>query len=250
MPLTEEQWMALARDLRRTLDRIAPDWTDSNTHDPGVTMLEALAFAITDLHHRRHSFDERARGLARTVAELAGALAVPSAGNDDCGSGLQRVNYTVGMVLGVDDFRAEQEYVRQRLNRRNRLLVGTGIASGLLVTVERDTGGSRAVIAPGLAFDASGNEIVIDRPFTQALPARGTPLFVLLRHAERLCHFVPVPGDPSSTEEVIQATRIAETFQVELAPATAEDAVALARLRLVRGQWRSDPAFKPSHLRG
>jgi hypothetical protein len=250
VPLTEEQWMVLARDLRRTLGRIAPDWTGSNTHDPGVTVLEALAYTITDLHRRRHSFDERARGLARTVAELAGALAVPSAGGDDGSEGLQRVNYMVGMVLGVDDFRAGQEYVRQRLNRRNRLLVGTGIASGLQVTVERDTSGSRAVIAPGLAIDASGNEIVIDRPFTQALPAQGTPLFVLLRYAERLCRFVPVPSDPASTEEVMQATRIAETFHVELAPATTEDAVALVRLRLVRGQWRLDPTFRPAHLRG
>lgn len=249
MPLTEEQWMILARDLRRTLGRMAPDWTDSSTHDPGVTVLEALAYTITDLHHRRHSLDERTRGLARTVAELADALAVPSAGSDDSSEGLQRVNYLSGMVLGVEDFRAEQEYVRQRLNRRNRLLVGTGIAGGLQVTVERDTSGSRVVIEPGLAFDASGNEIVIDRPFTQALPAQGTPLFVLLRYAERLCRFVPAPPDPSSTEAVTQATRIAETLQVELAPATTKDAVALARLRLVRGRWRPDPAFKPLHVR-
>lgn len=248
MPLTDEQWMVLARDLRRAFGRIAPEWTETNTHDPGVTVLEALAYAITELHHRRHSLDERARGLARTVAEFAGALAEPDAVTADCGSGLQRVNYTLGMVLGAEDFQAEQDYVRQRLNRRNRLLVGTGIASGLQVTVERDATGTRAVIAPGLAFDPNGNEIVVDEPFAQALPARGTPLLVLLRYRERLCRLVPVPADPSSPEAVMQATRIAETFQVELASATSEDTVALAHLQLVRGRWRHDPTFKPPHL--
>lgn len=30
-------------------DPAAPAWTDANAHDPGVTLLEALAFAVSAL---------------------------------------------------------------------------------------------------------------------------------------------------------------------------------------------------------
>lgn len=48
MPLDDEQWSALARELRRAAARVAPGWTDSGTHDPGVTVLELLAYALAD----------------------------------------------------------------------------------------------------------------------------------------------------------------------------------------------------------
>ena len=109
-PLTETQWTALARDLQVALKCVAPDWTDLNTHDPGVTVLEVLAYALTALQYRRSTLDERTRLLARRVAERAGALATSGPDNDadDCEAGLQRVNFMQGMVLGVDDFRAKQ----------------------------------------------------------------------------------------------------------------------------------------------
>src|SRR3954452_4711574 len=37
----------------RQLERLAgPQWTDFNTHDPGITILEQLCYAITDLGYR------------------------------------------------------------------------------------------------------------------------------------------------------------------------------------------------------
>ena len=151
MPLNEEQWTVLARDLQRALARAsgAPEWTDHNTHDPGITVLEALDYALTDLQYRGNALDDHARRLAQRVAERASALAGSAAGNDDCGHGLQRVNYAHGQLLGVDDFRAEQDYVRRRLSRHNRLLHGVGIVCGLDVTVERDDDGSRVVDRAG-----------------------------------------------------------------------------------------------------
>lgn len=250
MSLTDKQWMLLARDLRKVAGRVAPEWTDSNTHDPGVTVLELLSYAITDLHTRRHAFDERARRVAASVAELAAVLATPQGQGDACPEGLQRVNFMTGMMLGVEDFRAEQAYVRERLDRRNRLLLGSGIAGGLEVTVERDTGAGRLVVSPGLAIDASGHEIVVERPHGQALPPAGAPLFVLLRYVETPCRFVPVSSDPAVTDPAMQATRITETFQVELAAAADDVAVAVAKLRVQRGRWRLDPSFKPARLRG
>ena len=247
MSLTEKQWTILARDLRRALERSAPDWTATDTHDPGTTVLEVLAFARTDLQDRRERLVETARLLARTVAERASALAAPAAGDgsDDCGPGLQRVNYASGMLLGIDDFRAEQDYLRHRLGRHNRLLHGTGIVSGLEVTVEHRTAGSVVAIAPGLALDPSGQEIFVDLAVTLALPAHATRLLVLLGYAEHLCRTLPVAAGAPNT----QPTRIAETFKIELAPVPAAESVPIARLRQVRGRWRLDPTFKAARLR-
>lgn len=39
-----------------------PEWTDHNTHDPGVTLLEALRFAITRIHRALIRFGDGIRG--------------------------------------------------------------------------------------------------------------------------------------------------------------------------------------------
>ena len=254
MPLTEKQWATLARDLQRALARVAPEWTDHNSHDPGITVLEALCCVLTDLANRGVALDERGRALARVLAERASVLATPPARDTggDCGPGLQRVNYGVGMVLGVDDFNTEQNYLRERLNRHNRVLHGTGIASGLGINVEQDAAGSHVVIAPGLALDPVGNEIAVDQVIQLALPTQGADCFVLLRYAEHPCRPAPVvadaSGDPSDPGGDLHPTRIVETFSVALAAEGAADAVAIARLRPVRGRWRVDARFKPVRL--
>ena len=74
MPMTEQHWTALARYLQDILPRAAPDWTTSNSHDPGITVLEVLNYALTDLQVRR-PLDDSARSLAGDVAGQATALA-------------------------------------------------------------------------------------------------------------------------------------------------------------------------------
>jgi hypothetical protein len=255
MPLTDKQWKTLARDLRSAIARVAPEWTDTNEHDPGITVLEVLCYAITDLQYRSDALDGRARLLARTVAERASVLAEPAPGDagDECAAGLQRVNYTTGMLLGVDDFKTEQQYLRDRLRRHNRLLHGSGIAAGLDVAVEQDAAGSRITIAPGFALDPAGNEICVEQPVQLALPPPGPELFVLLHYAEQPCRNVPVvasgTGDDAVGGTLSQPTRIVETFSVALAAAPEADSVALARLKQFRGRWRVDARFKVARWR-
>lgn len=252
MPLTDKQWTGLARDLQRALKRVAPDWTDAGPHDPGITVLELLAFVLDELQSRSDALDPPARMLARRVAERASALATALAtAADDCeGAGaLQRVNYVSGMLLGVDDFRVEQDYFRTRLNRHNRLLHGSGIVDGLAVTVEAGTNGSPQVtIAPGFALDRHGNEICVDKPVVLALPAQGSALFVQLSYAEQSTGLAPMPGASPFDETTAQATRIAETFNATLEAEPSGDAVVVARLRQVRGRWRVDTGFKAPRL--
>jgi hypothetical protein len=46
-------WSALReRGLRLIQDRAGATWTDYNAHDPGITILEQLCYALTDLSHR------------------------------------------------------------------------------------------------------------------------------------------------------------------------------------------------------
>jgi hypothetical protein len=254
MPLTETQWTDLARNLQVALERVAPEWTDVDMHDPGVAVLEALAYALAALGYRRSTLDERASLLARRVTDLARALATPEPDNsaDDCEAGLQRVNFIQGMVLGVDDFQTAQDCARKRMNRRNRVLYGTGIASGLGVTVQHDTSGSCVVIAPGLALDPAGNEICLDQPMKCPLSTQGGVRFVLLLYKELLCRRVPSsatePLDATNGAPTPQPTRIAETFKAYVAPAPDADALTIARLRHVRGRWRIDPTFKAKRV--
>lgn len=74
----------------------------------------------------------------------------------------KHVNYNLGMVLGVDDFRQEFAYLSGRDKWMVRELIGYGTACGLRVTVEADgtTGkGLRVEVAPGVAVSPQGQMI-------------------------------------------------------------------------------------------
>ena len=253
MPLDDRQRAAFARDLRRAVARVAPDWTDFGANDPGVTMLQLLAFTLEDLEYRHAALDPHARLLARDVAARAAALAAALEGaSDDCGDGLSRVDYFTGMVLGSDDFSAEQDYFRQRLNRLNRLLHGSGVVTGLAVTVAGTGSAASVTIAPGFALDRAGNELCVATPCSLSLPAAGGALLVVIAYRERPCRPVPTPGNDTDPAGAIasglRASRIVETFDATLAVAPAADALAIARVHRVRGRWRVDPGFKPSRV--
>jgi GAF domain-containing protein len=75
MPLGEAQWNELARELQRAWARVAPEWSDLNAHDPGITVLELLAYALTDLSLRSVALDDHGRRIAGRVAGCAAARA-------------------------------------------------------------------------------------------------------------------------------------------------------------------------------
>jgi hypothetical protein len=244
MRLTEEQWTLLARRVQHAMVESAPGWTESAAHDPGITLLQALDYALDQLQLRRPGLDAQGRRLAARVAERALTLAQRPLDDGDCGPGLQRVRYAAGMVLTPEDFQADQDYFRSRLRRRNRLVHGTGVVSGLAVHVEPSATGGRVVVEPGLAFDAMGNEIDVEEPGVLWLPASGDVQLVLLRHVEWPCR----PTTTAAAEpdpDAVQATRTVETFAVDCAAAADAKAVAIARVRNVRGQWRLDKSFRP-----
>jgi hypothetical protein len=246
--LSEAQWQSLASALQRAMTRLVPDWTAHNTHDPGITVLELLSYALTDLQYRSDTVDANGRALARHVARLAESLA-RATGTDDCPPGLQRVNYFSGMQLGVDEFTAEQDYFLKKLHRRNRVLHGAGVVSGLRVALERTGSNARVVIGPGVAFNACGEEIEVREPASLPLPAQGKSLLVLLHYAEQPCRPVPAPVVDPQADLQARFSRITETFSVTLAPGTDDTAIGLARVNFSRGRWVLDRKFKAPKVR-
>lgn len=74
-----------------------------------------------------------------------------------------RVYYSTGRMLGVEDFQADQDYHRGRLARALLQLFGTGTVSGLNVSIGNDPGdGSLEVqVSPGMAIDRVGRIIEV-----------------------------------------------------------------------------------------
>ena len=64
--LPEETVSALARDLAAVLDAHVPGWTTSQPHDPGITILEVMAYVIDVLAYRQMSGRPRSSAQRRS----------------------------------------------------------------------------------------------------------------------------------------------------------------------------------------
>jgi hypothetical protein len=149
----------------------------------------------------------------------------------------KHVKYTLGMVLGVDDFTQEFAYLAGRDRWLARDLFGYGTASGLRVTVEVENRAPQVVVTPGAAVSPSGQLIRV-APAQCAdlnlwLAARHEELRLrlagaagnraLLRLYLVLCYrdcatdMVPIPGEPCrSQDETMAPSRLADDFKLEL----------------------------------
>jgi hypothetical protein len=76
----------------------------------------------------------------------------------------ERVNYATGVLLGAEDFAAEQLYVRGRMSRAYAALYGQGTMAGLRVSCPANDNPELEVqVAPGLALDRLGRLIEVRR---------------------------------------------------------------------------------------
>jgi len=147
----------------------------------------------------------------------------------------KHVNYTLGMVLGVDDFTQEFAYLTGRDQWLARDLVGYGTASGLRVTVEHTPDRAEVVVAPGSAVGPAGQLIRVtptqcadlnewlgqernrERLSQKLKTATSLTLYVVLGYRECATDDVPIPGEPCrSEEESMAASRLADNFRLEL----------------------------------
>ena len=84
-----------------------------------------------------------------------------TAGHCDCCSPAVRNRYFRGKLLTVRDYQAEQRYLIQRRRLVNRAVLGWGIVSGFAVEQSEQ----ELAIAPGVAFDCQGRELVLCETF-------------------------------------------------------------------------------------
>lgn len=72
-------------------------------------------------------------------------------------SSFERNNYFNGKLLCAADLQAEQRYFNDKRSLINRMVLGWGIVCGLEVTLENGC----LVVAPGLALDCCGRELLV-----------------------------------------------------------------------------------------
>lgn len=138
----------------------------------------------------------------------------------------KHTNYVVGMVMGVDDFQQEHAYLAARSASLARQVAGSGLSSGLQLSVN----GSTVSVTPGSAVDASGEMVTV--PTQQCadlgdwvtqnqsqLPQTSgeATFYVVLSYATSLTDPVAIPpGVHSSVASLTAPSRVQDSFQLEL----------------------------------
>jgi len=158
----------------------------------------------------------------------------------------KRVNYTYGLVLGVGEFRTEQNYSLAKHRRHARSLHGYGTVAGLALSVRDTANGPELRVSPGLAIDPHGREICVpeaqcalldgwllqrrqqgDLSPPDSSPPGHVTAYVTLCYRECETDKVPIPVGPcQSLDKSSVASRIQDAFELCLAdtpPAQVEE---------------------------
>ena len=147
---------------------------------------------------------------------------------------LKRVNYTFGLVLGVEEFLQSDVYFLAKHHLENRLLHGHGTVCGLDV-IRQTSPVLEVQVTPGWAINPRGQEIRVPQLMCvqvaewvqanlsalQALYPGTAPatlrLCVVLCARECKTDVVPIPGEPCQTQSSSSApSRIADSFELML----------------------------------
>lgn len=146
----------------------------------------------------------------------------------------RHVNYSQGMVLGVDDFIQEFAYLNGRGQWLARDLLGYGTLCGLQVFVKTDADGPVVHVTAGTAVNPRGQLIRVPleqcanlkkwlavKTNQQALAATSAlppaKLYVVLCYRACPTDDVPIPGEPCRSEEELSApSRWTDDFKLEL----------------------------------
>lgn len=159
----------------------------------------------------------------------------------ECCSGEKRPRYFSGQLLTASDFEAEQNYFLQKIRRHNRLLHGTGVVTGLEISVTGGADSSSVVISPGYAIDPEGRELIVREPISLCIPDRPSPQFVSLRYSEREMDPVPLADEDRDV-----LSRIEDCVLVWILPQPEQsDALTVGRLLQGTQGWEVDAAYQP-----
>ena len=133
------------------------------------------------------------------------------------GRGYERNNHFYGKLMTVRDYKVEQNYINEKRWLINRMVNGSGIVSGLKVSLTKDsddkvTGFS---IQPGLALDKCGREIIVYEEYRHTFEKEITEsCFICIEYHE--CETEPLEILPISCnqDKKHQFNRIKDSFNV------------------------------------
>lgn len=119
----------------------------------------------------------------------------------------ERSRFFTGQMLTAEDLQREQDYHRDKARLHNRFLHGWGVVAGLRVSIDQ---GAVVVVAPGLALDCAGNELILPTEERVSLSALTGRQYVTIRYVE-----LPTVQIPSPSGEV-EVSRIKEAVVVQV----------------------------------
>ena len=147
----------------------------------------------------------------------------------------KHVKYSLGMVLGVDDFDQEFAYLSNRDQWLACDTIGYGTVCGLKVSIETDERGPRVSVEPGVAINPRGQLIRVtpaqcaylndwlDAHREDVIRELGSPpadqltLYVVLCYRACPTDPVPIPGEPCRDETAATVnSRLKDDFNLEL----------------------------------
>jgi hypothetical protein len=146
----------------------------------------------------------------------------------------KHVNYTLGMVLGVDDFNQEFAYTHAKLHLVARDALGYGTLTGLRVSEDSTAKGPRISVTAGAALLPRGQIVCVKTaqcgyvndwlaankgqiPALLGSPVSATlPLYLTLCYRDCPVDPVPIPGEPCRSEsELMAPSRLVDDFVLE-----------------------------------
>jgi hypothetical protein len=148
----------------------------------------------------------------------------------------KHVNYTLGMLLGVDDFHQEFAYLAGRDRGLSRHTAGYGTIAGLQVALDTaDTvKGPRLRIQPGTALTPRGHLFCVkptqcayldewlaakrfDLTKANVVVPGTVTVYVVAGYRDCATDYVLLPGSPCRDEEEMKiASRVADNFRLEI----------------------------------
>lgn len=147
----------------------------------------------------------------------------------------KRVNYTLGMMLGVDDFNQEFAYLSGRDHWVARDALGYGTLCGLQVSLEQTTDGPKLSVTSGTALSPRGqlirvcpaqcallnawlsaNEQDVQKALSSPLDS-SIKLYLVLCYRDCPVDPVPIAGEPCrSADDLMAPSRRIDDFRLEL----------------------------------
>ena len=186
LDLDTRRWDDLVEEARSLIPRLAPGWTDHNLHDPGMTLLELLAYVVEQDIYRVNRVPERHR---RKFLRLAGfAPAPPRAASGVAAfalrDGAAPLTLPAGLAVGSPDVRLR---LRDALTVTRARIAAVQSFDGIgFVDLTRSWRGGQPVAALGTESGAAADRhpaLLIG--FDQSLPV-GTAAMLWLAFAGRV----------------------------------------------------------------